>query len=136
MPIETYGIPYTLRVDLKIRAVRLDAGDRCKGFGRFADIAWRSHCHIQQAIGTKSNEFPAVVFFAGINIRHDRRLPRLIQPVFNVVKTQDAIDCRDVQRPILESDAYRGSKSHGKGFDLALSSGFSYGIDLAFRRRA
>ena len=75
--------------------------------GLIANIARRAEGYVEQTVRAKAQVLPSVMGFIRKSIADNRRLGRLIQPVLDIVVTQDTVHRADIKRTLPEFDAGR-----------------------------
>src|SRR5262245_26555718 len=132
MKVKAHRVTHATRHDLRATAVEVDPADVRVLFGvRLADVAWRSHRHIELAIGADLDELPAVWDVAGELIVDRDRRGRAVELVLDVVVAGDRLRGRDVERALVELDAVRQLELLRDRLDLACAALVHDCVDLA-----
>src|SRR5262249_18387980 len=100
MPIESYRVTNSRRKHFEPGTISVHSIDNAMAVVGTTDVAGRTDRNVQHPVGTKGNEFPALVPVTRKFIAHDYRLRGTLQLRFNVVVACHAGDLYDVQRSI------------------------------------
>ena len=140
MPVEADRVADAARESFQPGAVRLHSVNGSVDVRiHLADVAGRTHRHVQQAVRAESDEFPAVMAVARELVADHHRFGRILQAALDIVVAQDAADLGDIERTVAEGDAVRGIESPGDGDDLvgpAVAVGIGQRVHRAFGARA
>ena len=77
-----------------------------------------------------------MMFLVGVCVGNQCRLQGLAEFCLDVIKTEDSVDCGDIQRAVLEGHTDRHIEPAGNDFYLACCARIGNGVDVAFRRRS
>ena len=138
LPVEADAVAHAACDYLEIGAIRPHAGDDREAFRvRLADIARSPDRHVEPAIRTEGDEFPAMVALPREIVPDCERRRGIVEVPTDAVEAQDAVDRRNMEISIAESDADGHRQAAGNdsgarrpvftvelnGMDLALSGG-------------
>jgi hypothetical protein len=137
VPVEAHAVADAAGEDLEAFQVGIHPGYRSIRIAAVAGVARRAHGHVEPAVGTEADEFPAVGAFAGKAVEHDLRLRRRGEVRLDRIEAGKAVHLGHVERAIANRHAVGHVEAARDRQHLAGAAAVvADGVDLARAHRA